>query len=424
MVAAFVLINAFFVASEFALVSIRRSRIDELIAQGAGAAKAVRRAVDDLDRYIAGTQVGITIASLALGWVGEPLVARLIEPGFRYLPEEVSPAVLHTVAYGVSFLFITFFHVVLGELVPKSVALQQAERVALTVARPMALIVAVFHPVIIALNGFGNILLRVIGFQPAGEYHNVHSVEELGILVTQSHKAGVLDDLEKKILERTFHFTELTAGAISTPRMDIDAINAADPVEEQINQLAESAHTRLPLYEESIDNVVGIVHVQAVFRAIRAGVAIKCLRDLAQPPVIVPESILLDSLVEQFREHHTKIAVVVDEHGATAGLVTFKDIVEEVFGNIQTAPGEKKANIQKLADGRVLVHGDIRLDELNRELGWNIEDEDVDTIAGLVMKHLGRVAKVNDVIELKEGRVRVVRMEKVRIIELALEAGS
>ena len=417
----FVAINAFFVAAEFALVSVRRSRVDELISQGVRSARAVRRAITQLDRYIAGTQIGITIASLALGWIGEPVIAAPLLVLFAAAGLHASPAAVHALAYGISFGLITFFHVVFGELVPKSIALQSPERMALAVGRPMSFAVFVFQPLITLLNGTGNFFLRIIGFRPAGEFHGVHSVEELGILVSQSYRAGVLDELEREILERTFHFSELSAGEIKTPRTDIDALDLKKPPEELLEDLSLTAHTRLPVFEESIDQIVGIIHVHDVYRALLKEKSITDFRALIRPALLVPEGIHLDSLVEQFREQHTKIAIVVDEYGATAGLVTFKDLVEEVFGNVQSAPGPAEEPIQRLPDGRtILARADLRLDELNREIGWELEDEDVDTIAGLVMKKLGRVAQLNDVISCPGGTIRVVEMEKLRIVKVLL----
>ncbi|HQH28170.1 MAG TPA: hemolysin family protein, partial [Oligoflexia bacterium] len=270
-----------------------------------------------------------------------------------------------------------------------------------------------------------NLVLRLIGFAPAGQHHGVHSVDELGILVHQSHVAGVLDELETKILERTFHFSELSAGEIKTPRADIDALDLKKPMPELLDQLGKTFHTRIPVYEESIDQIVGIINVHDVFRALRQDGQIESLRPLVRPALLVPEGIHLDDLVEQFRAHQTKIAVVVDEHGATGGIVTFKDIVEEIFGNLRSAPGRPDEWVlRRLADGRVIARGDMRLDELGRELGWVIEDEDVATIAGLVMKKLGRVAQVGDTVSVLWGSITVEEMKKLRITHVSLKSAA
>ncbi len=416
-----VAINGFFVATEFALVSVRRTRIEQLISQGVRSASAVKLGLNDLNRYIAGTQVGITLASLALGWLGEPCVARTLERLTELLSIPVPPALLHTLSYTLSFLFITFIHVVFGELVPKSLALQHPEAVSLYVGAPMSVIVFLLRPVIAALDGTGNFFLRLLKLPSAGPYHSVHSVEELDLLVRQSHQAGVLDDLEREIVARTFHFTELSAGKICTPRGDIDALDLKEPVEELLNQLSQTTHTRLPVHEGDIDNILGVITIHDAYRALLSGHGITDLRPLVHPAPIVPESIGLDRLVEQFREHQTKLAIVVDEHGATAGLVTFKDIVEEVFGQIHSSSSPAEDAIRKLDNGSYILKGEVRLDELARETGLDLEDEDVDTVAGLIMKQLGRVAQVGDSVITAAGIIRVLEMNHLRITQVVLE---
>lgn len=416
-----VLVNGFFVASEFALVSIRQSRVDELVSQGRTGAKAVKAAVKELDRYIAATQIGITIASLALGWVGEPVVAKILSPVLNLLIANPSYALIHNMSYVVSFALITFAHVVLGELLPKSIALQKPEATALLIGKPMSLFARLFQPLIFILNGCGNYCLRIIGFKPSAEYHAAHSMEELDILVQQSHQAGVLDDLEKEMLKRTIHFSELTAGAIKTPRTDIDALDYDKPIDELIKELSKSKHTRLPLYQGSIDNIIGIVHVQDVFHAFVNDQTLVDLKSIANPPFLVPESIGLDDLVTHLRGQETKLAIVVDEHGATAGLVTLRDIVEEVFGSVCKESDGLGGGFLKLDNGSIVIRGDFRLDELSRDLGWDISDDDVETLAGLLMKKLGRVAKVGDSFDFPKGRVKVTAMNKLRITKLLIE---
>lgn len=417
-----VLANGFFVAAEFALVSVRRTRIDELVAQGVGAARSVQRAFRDLDRYIAGTQVGVTIASLALGWIGEPAIVELIEPLFRRFQWGNASSILHTIAIVVSFCLITFLHVVLGELVPKSLALQRSERISLWVGRPMAVLLMVLRPLIWALSESGNFILRLLGVAPAGEHHGVHSVDELEILVRQSHAAGVLDDLERQMLHRAFRFSELSASDIMIPRLDIVALDATKPIEQILDKVAQSIHSRLPLYDGTIDQLLGIVYLPDLFKALRSAPTkpLPPLRELARPAMIVPEAMHLDALLEQFRQRRTQIAIVVDEYGTTAGLLTVEDIVEEVFGELQDALEAEQPKIQRLPDGRILVRGEVRLDELNELLGWELIDEDADTIAGYVMNRLGRVARLHDVVETAYGRIRVANMARMRITQVAV----
>ncbi|MEO6811898.1 MAG: hemolysin family protein [Isosphaeraceae bacterium] len=414
-VALLVFCNGFFVATEFALVSVRRTRIDELVAKGVSGATAVQRAIHQLDRYIAGTQVGITLASLALGWIGEPAIAHFIEPIVLWVHAGASQSLIHGIAIPIAFVFITILHVVLGELVPKSLALQMPERVCLVVGRPMWLIVVFLQPLIWSLNGIGNLLLRAIGMQPAGEYHGVHSVDELEILVRQSHKAGVLDDLERQILQHTFRFSERTVSQVMVPRSDIKALDLSQPVETLLADAAESNHSRLPAFEGGLDNIVGIIYVLDLFRALQQKQGLTHLRDLCRPALLVPEGVHIDVLLDLFRQRRTQLAVVVNEYGSTSGLITFEDIIEEVTGEVQDTLEAGDPPIEAAENGQALLRGDVRLDELNDYFGWNVRDDSIDTIAGFVMNRLGRVATVGDLVEVPECELRVIQMNNVRI---------
>lgn len=414
-VALLVFCNGFFVATEFALVSVRRTRIDELVAKGVGGATAVQRAIHQLDRYIAGTQVGITLASLALGWIGEPAIAHLIEPIVFWVHPGASQSLVHGIAIPIAFVCITVLHVVLGELVPKSLALQMPERVCLLVGRPMWLVVMVLQPLIWTLNGIGNLLLRAIGMQPAGEHHGVHSVDELEILVRQSHKAGVLDDLERQILQHTFRFSERTVAQVMVPRSDIKGLDLSQSVETLLADAAESNHSRLPAYEGGLDNIVGIIYVLDLFRTLQQKQGLDNLRDLCRPALLVPEAVHIDALLDLFRQRRTQLAVVVNEYGSTSGLITFEDIIEEVTGEVQDTLEAGDPPIEPSENGQALLRGDVRLDELNEYFGWNVRDDSIDTIAGFVMNRLGRVATVGDLVEIPEGALRVVQMDNVRI---------
>ncbi len=416
-----VVINGFFVASEFALVSIRRSRVDELVSQKVRGAKAVTRAVKNLDHYIAGTQIGITLSSLALGWVGEPALVHLIEPWVLLLPlGSASAAVTHTIAICIAFTAITFLHVVLGELIPKSLALQKPERVSLLIGTPMAICVAFFRPLIWTLNGCGNFILRRMGMNPSSEAHSVHSVEELHILVRQSHAAGILDDLEREMLQRTFQFSELVARDIMIPRINVQMLNIANPVEESLSRISSSIHSKMPVYENTEDNIIGIVHVQDVFKRLRKTEPLESIRELMRPPLLVPESIHLDQLLTRFRDNRTHMAIVLDEYGSAAGLVTLEDLIEEVFGEIQDTLEAELPSISKMVDGKIQVRGDVGLHELRSYLGIDLEDPEVSTVAGYVMKQLGRVARLHDTVETPFGSIQVTNMARLRITEVII----
>lgn len=423
-VAGLVGLNGFFVATEFALVSVRRTRIEELVVGGKAAAFSVQAALHDLDRYIAATQVGITIASLALGWIGEPALSILFHPVIDWVPFLESPGLRHGIAAGLAFALITFLHVVVGELVPKSMALQRPEAIALFVGRPMALAVLVFRPIIAVLNGFGNWILKLTGFEPAGELHSVHSADELAILVRQSHEAGVLDEAEVKILQRTFGFSEIVSSDVMIPRPDIESVDADAPSQEVVARLLESPRSRLLAYERDLDHPIGILHVHDVLKHVLGGKGPLDVRKLVRPALFVPDSVHLDDLLEHFRRARTHIAVVVDEFGGTAGLVTLEDVVEEVFGDLEDEIEAEQPDVQLHPDGRIIVRGDVRLDDLKEETGWNLSDEDVDTIGGFVMNRLGRVARVGDVVEVPEGGIQVINMARTRITQVALRPAA
>ncbi len=417
-VPALVAANGFFVAAEFALVSVRRSRVDEMVKGGSGPAKLVQRALDDLDGYIAGTQVGITLASLALGMVGEPVLAGLFEPYLQWVPwgEPVTSA--HLVAVICAFAVITFLHVVLGELVPKSLALQRTERTVLWCARPLKWAVTLLRPLIWSLNGVGKMTLRLFGLQGGEGHHTaVHSVHELGLLLEQSRQAGVIDSQEHAIVERGLQFGEHVAREAMVPRLDVVALDLGRPIEALLSEIAAKDHTRLPCYEESVDNIVGVLNIRRLFPMLIAGETVTDLRPLLREPVVVPETLNLEQVFEAFRESAAEMAVVVDEFGGTAGIITLEDVIEEVFGEVDAADDP----VRRGEDGVAHIRGDARLYEVNAALHWELVDEQNDTIGGYVVEKLGRTAVVGDEVEGPGGttlRVHEVEQHRIKVLLL------
>jgi len=415
-----VLANAFFVAAEFALVSVRQSRMEELARKGIVTARLIQRAIAHLDSYVACAQVGITIASLALGWIAEVAVADQLVPLFSYLPGKTSMIARHAVATALALIIITILHVVLGEQVPKVLALRKPDQTAMVIIHPMVAAFFIFRPLIALLSSLTNGVLRIMHLEPPSVHSRVHSVDELAILVRQSHEAGVIDDMERQMLQRTFRFAELAARDVMIPRLDMVALDISEPLDELLDKAAQTIHTRLPVYEESIDNIIGVLHTQDLFRRVRQGEQNIDVRKLLRPPLIVPESTSLDELLEHFRSHHTQIAIVVDEHGGTEGLVTLEDIIEEVFGELQDMLEAEQPDIQEMPDGRIIVRGDVHLHELEERLEWRLDDEEADTIAGYVMAKLGRTARLGDVVETAFGTIRVENMARLRITQVSL----
>jgi len=372
-VLALVLANAFFVAAEFALVSVRRSRMEELAAHGVRLAKVVQRATSDLDRYIAGTQLGITIASLGLGWIGESTLAHLLEPWLQWLPKAWKSVTAHSIAVTVAFIAITFLHVVLGELVPKSLALQNPDRTALWVAKPMEICVLLMRPFIAALNGCGNLVLRALRLQTTGSHHLIHSVEELKILIEASHEGGVLDEVERDMLRRVFRFSELVAREVMVHRVDIEGIDVDTPYDELMQRVSQTSHTRLPVYEDNIDNIIGVLHVRDLLQVRHKEGQPFNVRQLLRKPLIVAETVSIEKLLDQFRREKTQMAIVVDEYGGTAGLVTLEDVIEEIVGEVQDEFDKEEPLIIEREDdtAKVLLRREVSRQPTVNESGTN-----------------------------------------------------
>jgi CBS domain containing-hemolysin-like protein len=422
LVGVLVVVNAFFVAAEYALVRVRRTRMEALAAQGSGMAKVVLHGLHHLTRYIAGVQVGITLAGLASGLFGEPALAALIDPvgAVLFPPALVGPEASTALSTGLTLLVITYLLVVVGELVPKAITLQYPDRVALLVAKPLQLAVWVFTPLVWSMNALGTRLLRLLRLPPPEAGQGAYSVEELHLLVGQSHQAGVLEDLERQLMQRGARVGDLRVADVLIPRLDIVALDLTLPADVLLDRAAQTIHTRLPAYEGDLDHVVGILHLQDLFKHVRQPTATPDVRSLVRLPLFVPEMMPLDELLRTYQQQHTQIALVVDEHGGLTGLVTLEDVVEEVFGELHDVLEAAQPSIQPMPDGRVLVRGEVRLRDMQDRLGWEVAEEDVDTIAGYIMKRLGRTARVGDVVDTPFGTIRVENMARVRITQVAL----
>jgi putative hemolysin len=322
-----VLANAFFVAAEFALVGARRTRLDELARAGDGKARLARRAVQSLDRYISATQLGITLASLGLGWIGEPALAGLIRGGFEWLPGTLATIATHSVASAIAFIIITILHIILGELVPKALALRYPETVSSWVAAPLIGFGWFMAWPIALLNGTANRLLRFIGISPAGEHQRLHSPEEIRLLVEQSTEGGSLLKEDARLLEGVFEFSEKTAQEVMTPRTQMIALDADMSVEGAADEVAVARRSRYPVYTESLDEIVGVVHAKDILTAMRRQPGQR-VRDIMRPPLFVPGTREVEDVLADMKRLKSHLAVVLDEYGGTAGLVTMEDLLE------------------------------------------------------------------------------------------------
>jgi magnesium and cobalt exporter, CNNM family len=421
-VLALVLANGFFVAAEFALISVRKTRIDQLLAEGSRMARPVRRALESPDQFIAATQLGITMASLGLGWVGEPALASLLEPVLTRLPAPISLATSHTIAIAIAFSIITALHIVLGELAPKTVALQYPEQVSLVVAKPTELFLRVFRPFIRALNGMGWAVVRMFGMKAASGHGGVHSEEELKMLVTASQQAGVLEEDEEQMLHRVFHFAEFTAAEMMVPRTEMTAVKADAPISEVVDRVWRGRHTSLPVYRGELDDIVGIMLVPDLVRALASPPANFSVAAIAREALTVPETMKADELLRQMRRHRTHQAIVIDEYGGTAGLVTFERVMERIVGELGGDFGTgASVPVRQLPDGSAEVDGLALVTDINEQFGLDIDEETYTTLGGYMLGRLGRRPQIGDVIEIGGRTLRVeavdgLRVSRVRII--------
>ena len=416
-----VLANAFFVAAEFSLVSVRRTRIAELVDQGNFSAKAVQTAMQNPDRVIAATQLGITLASLGLGWLGEPALAHLLEPVIALFPRAVQSGISHSLSAVIAFIIITFLHVVIGELTPKSIALQNPERTSLFVARPTMWTEWIFKPIIWVMNGAGNALLRLMGIKPASGLELVHSVEELRMLVTASTEGGAVEADESEMLHAVFDFGELIVRQVMIPRTEIVATEAGATLQEVIALVGQSTFTKFPVYEENLDQIIGVVYIKDLLCVLEDSEAEKrTARDLMRPAIYVPETIPVNALLRQFRHSRQHIAIALDEYGGTAGLVTLEDLLEEIVGEVQDPFDTTAPEIQIRPDGSAIIQGLTLIEVVNEELNLDLQDPYSETIAGYVLGKLGRIPHEGDAVDGHGVRLRVEAMDGLRIARLSL----
>ena len=416
-----VLLNGFFVAAEFSLVSVRKTRIAELVTQGNANAETVQKALENPDRVIAATQLGITLASLSLGWIGEPALSHLIEPLIELFPLDLRPGLSHSLSAGLAFAIITFLHVVVGELAPKSIALQNPDKTSLVVARPTLWSERLFKPFIWALNGTGNALLRLVGMEPASGHQLVHSVEEIKMLVTESAEGGAVARQESELLHAIFDFGDLLVRQVMIPRTEIIAVEADLPLTEIIPLITESTYTKFPVYDDDLDNILGIIHVKDLLRTMQeVGWQKSSVRSLVREPMYVPETLPISTLLRRFRDNQQHIAIILDEFGGTAGLVTLEDLLEEIVGEVSDPFDQFTPEIETLADGSILIDGLSLIEDVNKYLDLDLNDPAYDTIAGYTLGKMGRIPKVNDSVEFDKVLIQVEAMDGMRIDRLKL----
>ena len=413
--------NGFFVAAEFALVGARRTRIEALARTGNRGARLAHKAILRLDHYISGTQLGITLASLGLGWVGESTIAVILIELFHGLPEPFDVIATHAVAGVIAFAFITFLHIVLGELAPKSLALLYPERVSMWLAGPLILFARIFTPFIVFLNGAANLLLRSFGLRAGTEMERVHRPEEIEMLLTQSYEHGLLREEPVEMIRGVFDLSETHAAEVMTPRTRVLALDVETPLEEAATFILEHGHSRYPVYEETVDSVVGIVLARDVWQAMRNGG--NALRPILREPLFVPDTKPIEHLLREMQRDRTHMAIVVDEFGGTEGIVTIEDLVEEIVGEISDELDDLPTDFEETPGGDIVFDAATSISELNDLYALRLPDEDYTTVGGFVLGRLGRIARAGDEVVIRGGCLRVVSVKGRRIDRLALTLG-
>jgi CBS domain containing-hemolysin-like protein len=417
-----VALNGFFVAAEFALVRVRDSRLVQLEQEGSSRAGRVRDALQDLDAYLSVCQVGITVASLALGWVGEPAVSALIRPLLHGVGLE-NERIVELIAVVLGFAVITYAHLVFGEQAPKYYSIQRAEGVSMNISRPLNLFMFLFRPLVWLVNASTNFILRPWGIR-LGEEMEAHSEEELRIMISSSVASGELEPQEHDYLNNVFDFGDTVARAVMVPRPDIEALPITAPLEELVERAAFGRYTRYPVYEGDLDHVLGAVHVKDLFRAAKEDGDGFDIRPLIRDCLVVPETKRIEQILREFQSRKLQMAIVIDEWGSVEGLITIEDVVEELVGEIQDEFDEDEAAIEPLGENTYAVDGRIPITDVNDYFDLDLPHEDFDTIGGFVLGSLGRPPEPGDVVPADGVTLRVKSVDGPRVSMLTLKRGG
>jgi len=433
-----VLVNGFFVASEFALVAVRRSWVETQAAKGDRRARALLLLLEHLDDYIAATQLGVTIASLALGWLGEPILAQMIAAALdrarTLLPQDLlaqigapstwlGPMAVHSIAIALAFAIITFLHVVAGELAPKTLALERTPQVALRIARPMAIFYRVFLPFIRLLNRSGVGLVRLLRIPPSRTHGGMYA-EEIQHLISVSREQGLLEAEEHRLISNVFTFATTTVREAMRPRADMVTVEVSTPFEQLLRLFEETGYSRIPVYREEPENIIGILHGKDLLRYLRQPERFR-IEALLHRPLFVPDTAPLDEVLRQMRQHKSHLAIVVDEYGAIEGLITLEDVLEELVGEIADEHDLEEERICVRSDGAILLDGRVTVREVNRRLQLGVpESDEYTTMAGFVMARLGKLPLPGDQV-VHNGMVFIVeKVEGRRLTQLRVESAA
>ena len=425
----FLLMNAFFVAAEFSLVRVRKSQVEILVDEGRKGAKYAKLVADNVNAYLSACQLGITLASLALGWLGEPAVSKLFEPLFTAL--NVPEAAMHGISVAIGFIIITALHIVVGELIPKSLAIFSTERYALFTAAPLVWFYRITYPVMWLFNSITNGVMRLLGHDVANE-HEVYTGEEIKLLIDESTESGLIDPEQNEYVDNIFDLGDKDAEAIMTPRTDVVCIDLEDPLEQNLETVLRYKYTRYPVCRDSKDHIIGFVHVKDLY-TLPKNATIDDLRIRAIQAV--PESVSIAKLLQTLQSKRTKIAVVVDEHGGTAGMVTMSDIMEQIVGRIDDEYVHGSSyEVVKMEDGSYLVDGSLPIDEVGELIGFEPEEsEECETAGGLLLSLFDRIPDEGDTVAVEHGNDKASftvvgmdrhRIDKIRVVVEHMEPTS
>lgn len=423
-----VLLNGFFVAAEFSIVKVRYSQIQIKAAEGNSMAKQAEHIIKHLDEYLSATQLGITLASLGLGFVGESALHHIIEDFFHYFNWQIAEATVYTVSLVVSFLLITIMHIVFGELIPKSIAIRKAEPTTMAIAMPLRVFYTVFKPFIWSMNMMSNAVLRLMKVHPVSE-HEIHSTEELQLLVKQSADSGEIQEENYEIIKNAFDFTDHSAKQIMVPRQNIASIDIDDPIDDIITQIMDSGYSRIPVYKGSIDNIIGIFYAKEIIRVYvrtKGEVTHDTLTELMREAFFVVGSKKISDLLKVFQQKKQHLAVVIDEFGGTEGIITLEDILEELVGEIQDEEDDEDKIVEKVGENVYCVQATQNLDEINEHLPKIFplsEDGEYNTLAGYILHELEDIPEENQEFVMNSYHVKILQMQNksVDVVELTYE---
>lgn len=415
------LVNALAVAAEYAFVRMRKTRVDELVQRGTAGAASTQRVMRSLNRTIAATQVVITMAGLGLGFVGEPALSALLVPLIGIPLAAVDEGLRRSISAVIALLIVTGITVVVSEIVPKNLAIRYTERAALTLSGPIELLELVFRPLVWIINSAAGLILRLLGIRDTADEEVGYSVPELRLLVDASEESGVIEQTEAEMVNAVFDFGDSTAREVMVPRTEMQAVDADATVQELRDLAVQHARSRFPVYEGDLDHIVGIAHVKDLVKFSSEQRKAATVRSIMREAMVVPDALKLDRLLQQMRTKRQHVAIVLDEYGGTAGLVTLGDLMEQIVGEVQDTFDTAGPEIRALPDGSHLVEGLTLIETVNERLGLKLSDDYYDTIAGYMLGRLGRMPRVGDTIEGDEGvRLKVEALDGLRIARVAL----